>query len=342
MGLRSFKAGTATSNYTIFSNDGWSELDGRNGAPTGTPQLSNILSGYNPARIPPWSVAGVAYKVGIDRTAYPTDGNLTSYTTFSQAGYTRSSTHVTISQSGTFDGIDFSGAYVDITANALTVVFTNCKWDSIPGGQTYALHVQQTACNLTLRYCEWSTSEDWVGFQAGGTFTMEYCYIHLGGQHPFEQVSGVVAAIIRFNLFHNNVIIAGAHNNWMQWGTIGAGSTAVFEFNCSYHDTIDQANIVPGEGPQYYANNSGTLTSATCKNNTFIAVLDGSDPTMSNIVHGASVGAGTNTQNYFDTSGCSGGALPAGAYYGGSVTVANGWTSSGNIDMLTGNTITLT
>lgn len=143
----------------------------------------------------------------------------------------------------------------------------------------------------------------------------------------------------KFNLIQNMAQVAGAHDNWLQWGTIGAASTADVEYNTGLTNFLN-TGVGAGEGFQFYANTSGTLTSATLANNTMIATLYNSAATMSNIIHGGTVGSGTNNNNYFDCSGCLSTPLPAGAYYTGTMTGTQGWTSSGNIDMLTGNTIT--
>jgi hypothetical protein len=46
------------------------------------------------------------------------------------------------------------------------------------------------------------------------------------------------------------------------------------------------------------------------------------------------VSAGQNRNNYFDLRGA------YGAHYPGTMTAARGWTSSGNVDLNTGKTIT--
>src|SRR6185437_9644796 len=63
----------AFSSFAV-ANPGWANIDGSKNAPAGTPQFPTLLSGY--AARPPWSVAGVDYHVGIDRSRYPTNAAL--------------------------------------------------------------------------------------------------------------------------------------------------------------------------------------------------------------------------------------------------------------------------
>lgn len=87
--------GAACANFSMVLVNGsavdpWAALDGRAGAPAGTPQFPTVLNGY-PTATPPnarirwptltgtqpqWEVAGVDYPVGIDRALYPTNANL--------------------------------------------------------------------------------------------------------------------------------------------------------------------------------------------------------------------------------------------------------------------------
>jgi hypothetical protein len=80
------------------------------------------------------------------------------------------------------------------------------------------------------------------------------------------------------------------------------------------------------------------MTSPALKYNTMVAKQSAGSNTMSYAIHGQYTGTtttgGANTGNYFDLSGATG------AYYPNTMTPTQNWTSSGNINMKTGATIT--
>lgn len=336
------------------SGDPWASLDGRLNAPSGAPQYPALLNGYPTAtppnaRVrwpssgaqPPWMVAGVDYAVGI-----PSGTVLTDWQAISQAGVSVNTTTGAITISGTsvtLDSIDFTlhgGSFISNSTNNSSLTITNSKFGALPAAQSYNIHIQTTNANLTITNCIFNggngASAAYIGFEASGAVVLEYNYFENGDSHVIEQVSGVMNLTYKYNLIQNMAQVAGAHDNWLQWGTIGVGSTADVEFNSGYTNFLN-TGVGAGEGFQFYANSSGTLGASTLAYNTMIAVQYLGAATMSSIVHGGAASPGSNNSNYFDCSGCIG-ALPSGAYYTGSM--ASGWTSSSNIDMLTGNTIT--
>ena len=124
-----------------------------------------------------------------------------------------------------------------------------------------------------------------------------------------------------------------SHNNWLQWGAITATSTADFIYNTGYQNTRS-GNSLAGEGPQFYANSSGTLGATNLTNNVVVTALETGNVTMSYIMHGGTVSSGTNANNYFDSSGA------FGPYYPSSFTGGAGWTNTTNYNMLSGAVIT--
>ena len=321
----------STASNTASSTTGvWS--DGFAAAPAGTAQFPTLLQGY--AARAPWRVAGVDFYVGI-----PSGTTLTDWQSISQAGVSVNTSTGQISISGanvTLSGIDFSlhgGAYVYDTTNNGSLTITNSKLGPIPSGQTYAVHMQATNCNLTLTDDLFTGGAVggggvFVGYQCSGNLTAEYNYVTQGDSQFIEQVSGTDSVVIKWNLIYNMTTTATAHENWMQWGAIGAGTTADIEFNTGYQNQLF-ANAA-GEGWQFYANNSGTLSTTTVTNNTSIATLYNAAVVMSYIQHGGTVSYGINTNNYFDITGA------YGAYYPGSFT---GWMGAQNYNMSTGASI---
>lgn len=317
--------------------------DGYSGAPAVSAQLPTLLSSYTAK--PSWCVAGVGYGVG-----YPSGQTLTDWQSISQTGVSVNTSTGQIyiaSGSPTLNGIDFtlhggSYIYIDNSSTATGLTITNSNFGAIPVGPSYNIQSQKTNFNLTIEDNIFNggtnSQTSFIGFQSTGTVILEYNIFENGLQHVIEQVSGTLTLTYKFNLIENMAQAAGAHDNWVQWGTIGTGSTADVEYNTGYTNFLN-TGVGAGEGFQFYANSSGTLGTTTLANNTMIAVKYNGAATMSSIVHGGTASSGTNSNNYFDCSGC-GSALPAGAYYTGSMTAADGWTSSGNIDMNTGSTIT--
>ncbi len=160
-----------------------SELaDGSANAPPGTPEFSNILSGY--ATRPEWKVAGVDYYVGT-----PSGAALKDPSTLSMAGVSvDKSTHV-ISVSGsnvTLDGYDFAlngGWQVDVVNGASNVTVQNSNF-----------HVG--ANNLTPIYAYYGgtlnvRNNTFDGYASGGSTVHSMVFTGNGG------------ATIEYNRFSN-------------------------------------------------------------------------------------------------------------------------------------------
>jgi hypothetical protein len=224
-------------------------------------------------------------------------------------------------------------------SNQANVTFTNNKFDGIntdgvQGGGFGAFTA--TSGNATYNY-NWFTH---ATQQAINT-------------NP-QSLSGTTTTI-KYNLFSEESQYPGAHCNWVQRALQNGNSsyTQDIEFNTTYQNIMSH-----GEGFQFYdccGNDSVTLTNPTLSFNTIIALpntvglpASGSDPayplganTKATLVHGVvasgatTVVNGKNNQNYIDSTGA-GGAV----YYTGTMTPARGFSSTGNIDMTTGGTIT--
>lgn len=315
--------------------------DGSLGAQSGTIQHPTILGSYTTR--PPWNVPSVDYYVGIPSSVTLTDWlNLCTpscppgvFSVNSPAG------EVNVDDNATLSGIDFTlhgGAYIVVTQSGKALTVSNSKFGNTPSATSYTIHAQQANTNITVTNSEFTGGNSnyggFFGFQTTGTLTLKYNYFHQGFQHIVEQVSGVATVIYKYNLIENFCTNPGCHDNWLQWGTIGSGSTADVEFNTSYTNTLS-AGVGPGEGFQFYANNSGTLSTTTLAFNTLIALPTGGNPTQSAIVHGGPASPGTDKSNYFDITGTS-----VGAYYPSSITTGTGWSCSGDINMSTGGSLT--
>lgn len=329
--------------------------DGCSGAPTpaGTIQYPSLLAKYGANR-PPWNVAGVDYYVGM-----PAGQTLTDWHTLSGVNITNGgdSTGEISCKSGsvTFNGVDFTVGgtfqYFYVPPGGCTsFTVTNSKF-GCPQTGSYHLFYLNNAVTFTLKNntmnwigCESSGwqggNQDTVLFNAGGTGVIQYNYISHTANHPFT-VAGVSSYDFRYN-FLDNVVYdnkIGNHMNYMQQG--GNNANILWAFNTTYQSAT--CCETGGEGPQFYSNGGGTETTPTLANNTMVAA----GGNMSYMVHGSTnsggngttilSGTGTNSQNYFDPTGSVDGNSNS-VYYPKSMITP--WTSSGNINMVTGAVIT--
>jgi hypothetical protein len=246
--------------------------------------------------------------------------------------------------SGTFQ-------YIYVPPGGCTsLTITNSKFGCPSTGSYHLIYINNvTAFSLKYNTMNWIGCES-SGWQGGNQDTLllsndpsgnstgviQYNYIAHTANHPFS-VANVSSYDFRFNLLDNvaydNKI--GNHMNYMQM--FGNNYNILWAFNTTYQSAT--CCETGGEGPQFYSNGVGTLTTATLANNTLVAT----GGNMSYMVHG-SVGAntvlngvGTNSQNYFDPTGSADGNSNS-AYYPGSM--ISPWISFGNIDMVTGAVIT--
>jgi hypothetical protein len=100
--------------------------------------------------------------------------------------------------------------------------------------------------------------------------------------------------VSKYNYFAGCNTPPGGHQNYQQWSTIGTGVTVNTEFN-----TVRPSQLNGAEAFQFYANSTGTLSVATAKNKTIIAIPAGSRKLLSYSMHGGRVGTGTVCDDYF-------------------------------------------
>lgn len=314
--------------------------DGCSGAPAGTSQYPNMLGGY--AARPPWNVAGVDYPVGI-----PAGTVLTPWRSASVANVSFDLASGQINCTGpagttvTLDGIDFTPAasvspYIYGYSSSCNWVVKNSKF-TCPG--TFGNVITD---NLTLTNSDFDQANcgDLSTFVQGSNVTLKYNWFKHGIQHILES-GGPGTIDMEFNLFDdmlaqgNAAICSGqaCHENWQQLTGTSTISTDTIKFNTNYQHTAGSGN---GEGFQFYCNSGPCqVSNPVLSNNTMIClagtgmsnVINGGDPS-----HPGNIVNGTNKDNYFDPSGCT-------PYYQNTITTANHWTSSGNIDMTNGKTI---
>jgi len=171
-------------------------------------------------------------------------------------------------------------------------------------------------------------------FIAGRNVTAKRNWFRRGSQHVIE-IGAPGAIAMQDNLIDDMVPggpATGAHENFQQLSGTAKISSDVVSGNFAYQHTPGSGN---GEGWQFYCNSGPCEVDNPVFENNVTVALPGMH--MSYVVHGANssnVVNGTNRNNYFDLRGA------YGAHYPGTMTPAQGWTSSGNVDLNTGKTIT--
>jgi hypothetical protein len=174
-------------------------------------------------------------------------------------------------------------------------------------------------------------------FITGSNVTVKRNWFRRGYQHVVES-GGPGAIVIQDNLIDDMVpggSATGQHENFHQLSGTARISSDVVSGNFAYQHTPGSGN---GEGWQFYCNSGPCeVDNPILTNNVTVTlpgtrmsyVVNGGDPSKSSYIVN-----GTNRNNYFDLRGA------YGAYYPGTMTPAKGWTSSGNIDLNSGKTIT--
>jgi hypothetical protein len=334
--------------------------DGSAGAPQATIQNPTLLSGYVAAinmKASPGlgcRVAGVDYGTGV-----PTGTSLTDWTLFTCTGCSIVKVgglpaYIRVDGTApTVNAVDFSlhgggGIYASSTATGtLTVTNSNFACSTPANVNTAEIFVQGNV-NLVVK------SNSFVGDNCGSgqtsfvtwnppgasplslTFWYNYCY--RSQQHVIE-TNGTNAQTIdmRYNWIEDIATSVGAHKNYLQTYTSTNVQNAVVAHNTSYEHSISYQG---GEGYQF--EEYSAFTNPSLLYNTMIAKLASGNATISSFVHGNGTAQGNllttgglNTGNYFDLTG-----VVSGAYYPATMTPARGWTNSGNLNMVTGATIT--
>ena len=307
--------------------------DGSANAPTGTPQLPNLLAGYEVR--PSWEVAGVDYAVG------PTSTPLLDPAKISMAGVTvdASSRTITINANNvTLNGYDFSmeGGW-QIVTNAANTTISNSNFAVGTNQGAYLIFGGSSASNLTVTNDTFDGSAGgnnlaFIRYSGSGAVTLEYnqfknfpCQVV---EFTEDNGSAPFSVTYKYNLIENGAQRAGEHLNFLQFGG-GTCTSADVEYNTTYQ----QVQVSGGEGFQFYDNTQGgTIQSATMAYNTMIATGGPTGSAMSYMVHpnayndNSSALSGSVHDNFFDLQ----------AAWGAFYDAAKGWTYTNNVDMRTG------
>jgi hypothetical protein len=286
---------------------GTSYQDGCPGAPSGTLQYPNILSGY--VSHPPWNVAGVDYHIGVPSSttlqdpATATLPNGASYhTNYSRPNTTVSYAVVLSTPGGTVSSLDFSlrggiqllhlGGNWTIENSKFAVGGQNTTTcgPRESGGSTYfcgtaVYSPYDSAGNLTFQNIEIDGGGVGVSPQAGatvdlentGTNTFRYDYFHDSGGDMIDFYWGTGAnhqpCFIQYNLF-SAIGVNTSHEDTLQW-LLSTVPSCVIGFNTVYQNESQPGagNGAFGVGPSEGvggATNGLSLSNILFENNTII------------------------------------------------------------------------
>ena len=263
---------------TIWSvpSDPWFFLDGRVNAPTGIaqyPHLCDLSSSTNTNGVafnvrPPWQVAGVDYRVGINTgvTLLPvTGGGL-------PAGFTLDSVNKRVTfgaSSGTLDGWDFTdtangGVNYNLhnLGGTAAVIIQNCKFKQRAVNASGAMPIAPNSVsmsNLTVQYCEFDGNGSNMTFSddlymmhiSNNGGLVQYCYFKNGASDCINIVgkSGDISSIIvRYNFCENLGLLAPtfgadpAHADFLQSYVLTGGSgTSINGLVCNFNTMYQPA-----------------------------------------------------------------------------------------------------
>lgn len=324
---------------TIMNQDPWTTLDGRLNAPSGAAQFPTLLNGYpvaSPpgARVrwpiltgtqPPWMVAGVDYRVGIN-----TGITLAAASTLPTSGSPRQQNGNQIIITGAnviLDSFDCTGFDV-LVQSATNFLIQNCKISVDATGHGY-YHATGT-CSGTVQYCEfyenYTNDHDANGglffHDAVGSLTVQYCYLERAFADFFDIYGGAGVTdpvIIKYNVIHSSAGGVGAHADWLAAGGSAVYGTLTSDFNLWYNIDLlsdvagvwGSAGTQPVQGTQGIgwdgfgtASNNGPIS---VSNNTIIATSGASMNYLIGIMAHPTSGAFsyTTSNNYVDASGAS-------------------------------------
>jgi T5SS/PEP-CTERM-associated repeat protein len=281
--------------------------DGSAGAPAGTPQLPNLLSGY-PVR-PPWEVAGVDYAVGV-----PSGTVLKDPATISMAGVNLDVKNAVAFVTGnnvTLNGYDFSlnGGW-DVYVTGTNDVIEN-SFFKVGTANQQPIGAGISASNLTII----DNTIDGSGLgvmndpqavaslitDAGTGLTVEYNWLENAPQHDVEFAGGQLRD--EYNLIQNVGYYNGGHVNYIQFDG-GVAIDPIVAFN-TFYNPPHQGQPGAGEGVQIEAQLGSVILGAQVENNTIISPGPPKitvQPTSIQLVNGntvqatyAPLGAGTYT-----------------------------------------------
>ena len=255
---------------TTATAEQWVNLDGRSNAPTGRPQHPNLLTPYGTRR-PPWKVAGVDYRVGVQSGVV-----LKPIGQIHNPNVQVDTANRIIRMSGhdyTVDGFDFSGWTLYIQAQR--VIIQNCKSTQPRAFAVFAPNTDPAPwfpMDITFRYCEMSgfgvqsLNDLWsfIALRGGGTMVVEYCWLTHSCAHIYETtLSANSRGIFRYNL--ETEIGTGDPVNHVNFTQVWGGSSSaqhLFTFNCM----VNHRQFAGGQMVQVAGTNS------LVANNTMLAL----------------------------------------------------------------------
>jgi hypothetical protein len=322
-------------------------------------QNPTLLASYK-AR-PNWNVAGVDYPVGI-----PKGVTLTDWWNINVPGVSvdKTSGMIRIFQDNVvLKNIDFSlhngFSQIYITANSPTITqskFGGANEAAVQSGLIYQVNGYGGSPVFTYNWVDGgnnppSPKGEMTFLTAfSGNITLEYNYFVNYPAQIINVQNGTSYLVYKYNFIGPGSIAQGAHENWMQW-SCNCTVTADVEFNTGLQTRTGLNNWTGGGLIWQFAEGNPGPLSATAVNpvfsyNTMIASGPASGPAnntvaVANFIAGevgsqstSLTGTGQAKNNYFDLTDA------YGAFY--SPTSLEKWTVSGNIDMVSGNTITPT
>lgn len=300
--------------------------DGSANAPSGTSQFPSVLSGYT--KRPPWNVAGVDYRVGINTGVTLTSPSANPNLTVGGHNATVNAANVTI------DSVDFTD--FSITVQTANVTFTNCKFFVSSGNPSALTDVWiglSGSTNLVVKYCDFNftnfttTSRTGMVNSISNTFTAQYCRFYNGYSDAISVAGGV--STIQYCLFQQDQAFqSGAHAD--MWQMSGSGATLISQFNTGVCNIAGSG--VNGYQAFYLANGTSWVGTSDIGNNTFTGVGtpngDAVGGSYLGLFGSGSTGAISNVHdNYIDPLWCRTGDV---------FHDQNGMTVTGNFNMNTG------
>jgi hypothetical protein len=340
----------------------WAALDNRANAPKSAPQFPTLLSNY--VARPPWQVAGVDYRVGINTGVTLQPASSLAFSGSPSRSATGSEIYLSTDGS-ILDGYDLSGYRLQLSA--ANCIVQNCRFQIMSAGGTAMTSI--TGTNWTIRNCEFYGNyfiDGWTGaqIQANAQGTFIYNYLERAGADFMDFYgtgSPIIPLIVKYNVVYSSA--SGGHPDWL---ALGGPTSNYYMMNIDYNlwyniplrSDIDglwgAANKMPsagtqGVGPDGWSNSASSVSTvygpfSVCNNVCIAAPGAGINYLIGNPLgygldpHGGSViGAGFTfriNNNYVDPRGTAK-FVPKGqnGLYG------PGTSLSGNINMVTGGSI---
>lgn len=329
--------------------------DGSSGAPSGSANYPNLLSGYSSGNRPSslgCSVAGVSYRTGITSGTSLTpviSASLPSGVTISGSLVRCDSTSSPI----TLNAIDFTG-YVLYNASCTgSITVTNnkfaCTLAQVSSANSALIQEAGAASTWDIEKNEfylqncgtWSNNtSDPISIKANGI--VKYNYAEAISERFFSPAAGGTITY-SYNLIYNPNTQNGAHENFLQWALTGTTNLSVIG-----NTVYNALSVFGAEGYQFYSNSGGmTLNSPAIQGNTVIALKFSGSNTMTYLFHGiCHTGSGdlcsalsgvapVMKNNWIDDSGATG------TFYPPTGGMWSGWSSDTTNKRLTdGSTVT--